>query len=187
MTAYRILFGTLAVFHVLGLFINVSYARTHAPSRRTALLPGWIIAALASLIVFTVPDGPLLRFWRAFLASAADDLQTLLIGIYVFSLLTCLAVFFFTDPLTRTGPRSFIAFTLRLAFGFGSEHETRALITAAEYAIVGVCGGALLLPAMVANGWLNEPPPKTLLAASWGTSICTMAIFRMIRRAAGDV
>jgi hypothetical protein len=187
MTTFRILFGLLCLFHVGALFLNASHAQKTVPHRWKIYLPGWAIAAVASVVVVTMPNSPLSAFWQTWLKAVSAQAQSLLIGIYVLSLTACLALVFFRTPNPRGVPRSFIAFGLRLLFGRGTERETAQLIESGEYAIVGACGAAILLPTLVANGWFGaEQATRNLIGASIGASVCAMLVFRAIRRLAGD-
>lgn len=139
MTVFRLVFGLLCLFHVGAFFLNVSRVRKTVPHRWKAYLPGWSIAAAASLVVVTMPNSPLSALWKSWLRAASPQAQSLLIGIYVLNLTACLALIFFKSPNPRGVPRSFIAFGLRLLFGRGTDHETIQLIESGEYAMVGAC------------------------------------------------
>ena len=140
MTTFRILFGLLCLFHVGALFLNASNAQKTVPHRWKSYLPGWAIAAAASIVVVTMPNSPLSGFWQTWLRAVSAQAQSLLMGIYFLSLTACLALVFFRTPNPRGAPRSFIAFGLRLLFGRGTDRETAQLIESGEYAIVGACG-----------------------------------------------
>lgn len=187
MTTFRILFGLLCLFHVGALFLNASNAQKTVPHRWKSYLPGWAIAAAASIVVVTMPNSPLSGFWQTWLRAVSAQAQSLLMGIYFLSLTACLALVFFRTPNPRGAPRSFIAFGLRLLFGRGTDRETAQLIESGEYAIVGACGVAILLPALVANGWFGaDQLAQHLIPASIMASLCTMLVFKAIRRLAGD-
>ena len=184
---FRILFGLLCLFHVCALFLNASHARKTSPLRWKVYLHGWAIAAAASVVLVTLPDSPLSVFWQTWLTAIAAQVQSLLIGVYVLSLTACLGLVFFRTPNPRNVPRSFIAFVLRLLFGRGTERETVQLIQSGEFAIVGTCGVAILLPALVANGWFSaEQVTRNAIIASIATSLFMMLLFRWVRCLAGD-
>lgn len=187
MTTFRILFGLLCLFHVGALFLNAIHAQKTVPHRWKVYLPGWVVPAAASVVIVTMPNSPLFVFWQTWLKAASAQAQSLLVGIYVLSLTACLALAFFRTPNPRGAPRSFIAFGLRLLFGRGTERETAQLIESGEYAVVGAFGASILIPTIVANGWFSaEEVTRNLIGASMGASVCTMLVFRSVRRLVGD-
>lgn len=187
MTAYLVLMLPLALFHAAGLVLNTSHVRTHRLQHWKNYVPGWAAAAFASIVLASLPFGPVPSQWSTRLGLPSAECYQMLMLLYVTGLLVCLAIYFFGDAASAGVPRSFIAYVLRMIFGRKSDRETMQLIRASEYAVFGAFGTSVLLPLLAAFGYDSMRATKGRLAgAALGVALFSMVVMWSIRRWAGE-